>query len=33
MLFVLNHLLMILDRNREGLNDWVYEQAQGQKPS
>jgi hypothetical protein len=32
-LFVLNHLLMKLDRNREGLNDWVYEKAQGQKSS
>jgi len=27
------HLLMKLDRNREGLNDWIYEKAQGQKAS
>lgn len=26
-------LLMKLDRNREGLNDWIYEKAQGQKAS
>lgn len=26
-------LLMIPDRNREGLNDWIYEKAQGQKAS
>jgi hypothetical protein len=31
--FVLNNLLMTLDRNREGLNDWVYEKAQAEKAS
>ncbi|KAI4744039.1 hypothetical protein E4T44_15128 [Aureobasidium sp. EXF-8845] len=31
--FVLNNLLMTLDRNREGLNDWIYEKAQAEKTS
>jgi hypothetical protein len=31
--FILNNLLMTLDRNREGLNDWVYEKAQAEKAS
>lgn len=29
----LDYMLMWWGRNREGLNDWIYEKAQGQNAS